>query len=104
MDWYADLYTDRITGTVKERLIAEIEDQKYRGNTYLITLAANPENQLDIFSVQELRFPYLRRNCSLIVGLASCRESALLLTERIVQDVYESTKDVKIRDFFLLKR
>ena len=101
MDWYENLYTDRITGKGKERLIAEIEKRQYRGNTYLITLAANPENQMELFSVHQLRFSYLRRNCPLIIGMASCRESALLLMEQIVQDVYESTNDVKIRDYFL---
>ena len=102
MDWYENLYTDRITSKKKERLVAEIDGQKFRGNTYLITLAANPENQLETFSVQQLSFPYLYRNCPLIVGLASCRESALLLIEQIVQDVYQSTNDVKIREYFLL--
>lgn len=103
MDWYGNLYTDRITVEKKERLIAEIEAGQYRGNTYLITLAANPANQLEIFSVQQLRFPYLRRNCPLIVGLASGRRAALRLTEEIVREVYQNTGDTKIRDYFLSK-
>ncbi len=100
MNWYGELYTDRTMEKKKKKTIREIEDGVYRGNTYLITLAANPENLLELFSVHELRFPYLRRNCPLIVGMACCRESALLLFERIVKDVYDRTGTVKIREYF----
>lgn len=101
MEWYARLYTDSVTGPKKERFITEIEEQKYRGNLYLITLAANPKNQLELLSVHQLRFPYIRRNCPMVVGLASGRESALRLLERIVQEVLQNTGDVKLRDYFL---
>lgn len=100
MDWYEDLYTDRTMEKKKARVIREIDDGIYRGGTYLVTLAANPENLLEILSVQELRFPYLRKNCPLIVGMACCRESALLLLERMIKEIYKETGTVKIREYF----
>ncbi len=100
MNWYQNLYTGKTVEKKKERLIREIEQEKYRGNTYLITLAANPENQLEILSVHMLRFSYIRRNCPLIVGIASGRGEALRLLEKIVQEAYETTGEIKLREFF----
>lgn len=100
MEWYRNLYTDRMTGRRKEKLIREIDAGQYHGNTYLLTLAANPENQLEILSVHQLRFPYIRRTCPMVVGMASCREEAYVLLEQIVKEVYTHTGDVKIREYF----
>lgn len=100
MNWYQNLYSGKTAEKKKDRLIREIDGEKYRGNIYLITLASNPENQLEIFSVHQLRFSYIRRNCPLILGIASGYEEALDVLKRIVKEVYEVTGDVKIREYF----
>ncbi len=101
MNWYQNLYTGKTVEKKKQRLIHEIEQEKYRGNIFLITLASNPKNQLEILSVHQLRFSYIRRTCPMIVGIASGRREALRLLESIVQEVYETTGDVKLREFFV---
>ena len=101
MEWYRKLYTDRTTEKRKKKIVKEIDAGIYRGNTYLITLAANPENMLEILSVHQLAFSYLRRTCPMIVGIACCRESALLLLERMINEIYEKTGTLKIREYFM---
>ena len=100
MNWYQNLYSGKTAEKKKDRLIREIDGEKYRGNIYLITLAANPENQLEILSVHQLRFSYIRRNCPLILGIASGYEEALDVLKKMVEEVYEATGDVKIREYF----
>ncbi len=100
MNWYSDLYTGKNAEKNAKRRIKEINKGIYRGNTYLITLAANPANQLEIFSVHQLRFSYIRRNCPMILGIASGREEALEVFLEIVGQVYRETGDVRIRDYF----
>lgn len=100
MDWYHRLYSGKMADKKKDRIIQEINGGNYRGNTWLITLAANPENQLEIFSVHQLRFSYIQRNCPMILGIASGYREALEVLEVIVKEVLEATGDVKIREYF----
>lgn len=100
MNWYRKLYFGKNAEKRKNRFVREIEAGTYRGNTWLITLAANPENQLELFSVQELRFSYIRRNCPLVLGIASGYEEALEVLLRIVQEVLEATGGADIRGYF----
>lgn len=100
MNWYRNLYFGKNAEKKKDRFAREIDAQIYRGNTWLITLAANPANQLELFSVHQLRFPYIRRSCPMILGIASGYEEALEVFLRIVQDVLEATGGVDIRGYF----
>lgn len=101
MEWYRELYTGKSVREKKERFIRETEAGTYEGSRYLITLAANPRNELEILPVRELHFAYLRKNCPLVVGIAGNRREALEVLETIAGDVYRATGDVKIRKFFL---
>lgn len=100
MNWYSELYTGKNAEKKAKRRIKEINNGIYRGNTYLITLAVNPADQLEILSVHQLRFSYIRRNCPMILGIASGKEEALEVFMEIVDQVYRETGDVKIRDYF----
>lgn len=100
MNWYQNLYTGKTAEKKKEKLIQEIDNKIYKGNTYLITLAANHRNNLEILSVHQLRFPYIRRNCPMILGIASGRDEAMEILLKIVDEVYSVTGDVKIREYF----
>lgn len=100
MNWYQKLYTGKTAEKKKEKIIQEIDNEIYRGNTYLLTLAANPQNNLEIFSVHQLRFPYIRRNCPMILGIASGREEAVEVFQKIVDEVYSATGNVKLREYF----
>lgn len=100
MNWYRNLYTGKTAEKKKEKLIQEIENEIYRGNTYLITLAANPQNNLEIFSVHQLRFSYIRKNCPTILGLASGWDEVLEVFQKMADEVYLATGDVKIREYF----
>ena len=66
-----------------------------------LPLAANREISLRFLRVIQFAFSYLRRTCPMIVGIACCRESALLLLERMINEIYEKTGTLKIREYFM---
>ena len=100
MNWYQNLYTGKTAEKKKEKIIQEMEQEIYKGNTYLITLAANPQNNLEIISIHQFRFPYIRRNCPMILGIASGRAEAMEVVQKIVDEVYSVTGNVKIREYY----
>ncbi len=101
MEWYRDLYLGESVRDKKDQIMQDVEGKRYRGNMCLITLAVNPDNELEILPVRELRYDYHVRNCPLVVGIAGDRKEALKLIQKIAGDVYRSTGDVAIREFFL---
>lgn len=68
-------------------------------DVYLLTLASNSENQLDIFSANELKQKARRKNCPMIIGLCKGYGEALQMVEMLVQKTYEQTGTAKVREW-----
>ena len=62
MDWYPRLYVDEKTGKETEKLVKRIEEETYDKKIYLVTLAANPVNLLEIIPVTDLKIPLPERD------------------------------------------
>ena len=73
MEFYRELYVSRSLKKREKRIIEGLKKKRFRKELYLIVLA----------------------------GLADGYEGALELTEEIVQDVYQKTNDVRLREFIL---
>lgn len=101
MDWYSELYFGEMAEKKKEKLIRMVESGKTPVNTYLLTLPADEKNQLEILPVRDMRFWHEGRQCPMIVGLACGKQEAVLLVQRITEDVLRRTGGVKLREFFL---
>ena len=69
LKWYKQLYIGDNAKKKKKEWIRKINMGAGVVDVYLITLAVNPENQLEIFSANELKQKARRRNCPLIIGL-----------------------------------
>ena len=85
LKWYKQLYIGDNAKKKKKEWIRKINMGAGVVDVYLITLAVNPENQLEIFSANELKQKARRRNCPLIIGLCKGYEEALEMTVRLVQ-------------------
>lgn len=66
-------------------------------DVYLITFASNPQNQLDIFSANELKQKVRRQNCPMIIGLCIGYEEAIEMVEKLVQKTYDKTGTADVR-------
>ena len=65
----------------------------------LITLAQGRQNELEFFSTLLLQQKIFHPEDLFVVGVASGYEEALELIEEITDDVYQKTKDAKIREY-----
>lgn len=101
MIWYDDLFVGRsIRPRRKSRIIRKVKRRSMLCSGYLLTLAANPDNLIDIISVQVVRQRYYPRKDLIVIGLAGNYEEALMLAGEIVSGIYAVQGDFGIREFF----
>ncbi|MCA5959904.1 hypothetical protein LC724_04255 [Blautia sp. RD014234] len=86
-----------------KKLIRKINQGAGVIDIYLVTLAVNPANSLEIISANYLLQKPIRRNCPMIVGLCSGYYEAVELVEQIAEEVYEETGAMDIRGWLLEK-
>ena len=89
--WNAGLYMDEKVTKKPMRYRRLVEGRKIARSCYCITLPANGENCMDIYSSRQFWFQYYRGQKLEIIGLAADREGAL-------QVICEMARDI-IRDF-----
>lgn len=97
LNWYKKLYVGDNAKKKKKQLIRKINIGAGVLDVYLITLAVNPANQLEIFSANELMQKARRRNCPMIIGLCRGYGEALEMVQTLVQKTFESTGTAAVR-------
>ena len=70
LTWYKKLYVGDTAKKKKDKIIQKVNRRKPQLEVYLITLASNPENLLEIISTNQLMQKTIYRRCPMIVGLA----------------------------------
>ena len=104
LTWHSHLYLDeemKVRGTGKLRQC--LDEGRPAENAYLITLAANPKDQLDIVHTLFLRQKTL---CSLlppVVGVAATRKGAEALVISILEDTLRDTQSTDMRSYLIGK-
>ncbi len=103
MKWYRDLYCSENIKNDKKKIIHDIRHHKRQWNIYVITLARNHYDLLDIYHVNVLYQPYYkkRENEITIIGIAKGKEEAIQLVQTIVMDVYKKTGDCKVKEYVM---
>ena len=97
MVWYRDLYVGRMIFARKDSVINAIDREEYPSGVYVILVPENENSQLEIMSARELRHPFVRKNCRMIVGIALGRTEAQSMVEALAGDVYADRGDADIR-------
>ena len=98
MRWHPNLYLDDRIREHPRAVIEKIEQGDY-GSRYVITLAYNGKDQLDIRPAASLARSYLREGGPLIVAVCSGKKEAMRMLERMVQDCCRQTGDVNLREW-----
>ena len=99
MKWFRNLYVGETLKNERDALIREMDGGISRPDVYMITLAMNGRDLLDIRRTRALEREDLRKNLPMIVGLAKGQKEAKALVEQIVRDCLRSTGDVDLRSF-----
>lgn len=104
MKYYYALYTDEHTKDKQEKIIKEIEKNKWQLEVYLIALTKNDNNHLEIFNSVLLIQKAMSKEDLFIVGIAGGYTESLELVEKITQEVYDETSGADIRNYILQKQ
>ena len=67
---------------------------------YLITLSENPNNTLEIVPALTLVQESAAMMCPEIIGIASGSDEALEMVQNIIQQIYDETGDLKIKEYW----
>ena len=104
MKYYYSLYMDEYVKENKEKIIKNMEKDKWQLEKYLIALTKNEANHLEIFNSVLLVQKAMLKEDLFIVGIASGYTESLELVEKITQEVYDETSGVDIRNYILQKQ
>lgn len=99
VNWYKKLYLGDNVKKKEKKIIRRVEGGKPVRNIYLITLASNPANLLDIFRANLLLSRPLAAGCPLIVGIADGYEEAVELVRRLVEETWNSRGDTDVKSY-----
>ena len=101
MKYYKHLYLSEGLEKKKDKIIQKIEAGKILPGIFLVTLAPDEKNQLEIHRYFLLLQPVFHRENLFVVGISKDYEEVLELVEEITQEVYNKTKRSYIRCYLL---
>jgi hypothetical protein len=104
MIWYKNLFISENISQKKAKIKWKIRSNAGLINIYVITLAANPQNLLEIVSTIELMQAAYPKQNLFIVGIAKGYDTAVALASRIIIEIYKETGEFKIREYMLMKQ
>lgn len=92
-----------ITPEKLDKIKKKIEKKPLMTDFYLIALAGNERDLLDIYSSRFLGQKYYENHIPFLCGIADNNSDAVALVEQIVQDCLKERGDLKVREFILEK-
>lgn len=99
MRWYRKLYVGETAKKDRYRIVGKVRHGRLQKNIYLITIASNKKNLLDIYPSNTMLWNYFKQSDVLIVGIAKGYDEAVELACRIVTEVYERTGGFDVRSY-----
>lgn len=104
MKWYDDLYVGESIRHEVDKIKWKIKHNAGQINIYVIVLASNPQNLLDIIPAQELMQKGYPKQDIHVIGLAFGMEEAQLVVKQIIDEVYQETKGFQILPYLQTKK
>lgn len=82
-----------------EKIKRDLADRPDKAGVYVLTLAGNASDQLDIYASKYLRQKYYDRHPLYVIGLAEDRGSAVDIVERIARDTWAARGDTGLKEY-----
>lgn len=100
MRWYRNLYVGEKAKKDRYRIVGKVRWRRLqKKDAYLITLASNEANLLDIYPANSMLWQYFRKSDLLIIGIAKGYEEATELACHILAEVYTATAGFDVRNY-----
>ena len=100
MRWAINLYTTEKTKRALPRIKHKLRTRRPQPGIYLITIASNEKNLLDLFQAVFYIQPMLQKLNPDIVGVAENEEAAKNMIVKITEDVYKAQGNFDVRTYF----
>lgn len=100
MRWAVNLYTTEKTKKQLPRIIHRLKVRKLQPEIWLITLASNEKNLLDLFQAIYYIQPMFQKMNSDIVGIADSQDAAKEMIVKITEDVYRKQGNFDMKSYF----
>ncbi len=95
-----NLYTTEKTKRMLPRIVHKIRTRRLQPGIWLITIASNEQNLLDIFhSIYYVQPMFAKLNPD-IVGIAESEDAAKSLLLQMTEDMYRETGNFDVRTYF----
>lgn len=100
MIWYDDLFVgESIRPRRQKRIIRKVKKRSLFNSAYLLTLASNPDNLIDIVHARVVRQRYYPKKELIVIGLAGSYDEAMELAGMILSSYYQARGNFEFRDF-----
>lgn len=99
MNWYQNLYLGKNAEKRKDSLIEKLDVGQTNFPVYLITLAPEEANQLEILTAPNYWRQAARKGTPMVVGLALGMREAREVVRRMVEDTYRATGGADVRAY-----
>lgn len=104
MKWYENLYVGESIQHKAEKIKWKIRHNAGQIDIYVIAIASNPQNLLDIIPAQELMQKAYPKKDMFVIGLARGMAEAQDVVTQIIDEVYQETGGFQILPYLKLKR
>lgn len=104
MEWYEDLYVGESIRHKREKVKWKIRHNAGQIDIYVITIASNPQNLLDIIPASELLQKGYPKKELFVIGLAKGMMEAYEVVQQIIDEVYRSTGGFDILLYLQFKK
>ncbi len=105
--WYKLVWSDKLyvgdgVKVTYKAIIADINISRFSDikNEYVIVLAQNRNNLLELIPIKELELAYYQEIELFAVGIAADKGEATELVRCIMEDVYNAQGNVDVRKYF----
>ena len=100
MRFAVNLYTTEKTKKMLPRIKHKLRTRRLQPGIWLITIASNEKNLLDLFHSIHYMQPMFEKMNPDIVGIAESQDAAKELLVQITEDLYKETGRFDVRAYF----
>lgn len=104
MKWYDNLYVGESIRHKRDKIKWKIKHNAGQINIYVITIASNPQNLLDIIPAQELMQKGYPKKDLFVIGIAQGMGEAQEVVKLIIDEVYQQTGGFDILPYLYAKK
>ena len=104
MKWYNNLYVGESIRHKADKIKWKIRHNAGQIDIYVIAIASNPQNLLDIIPAQELMQRGYPKKDMYVIGLAHGMQEAHEIVQQIIDEVYQNTGSFEFMPYLQAKK